>query len=165
MKFLWIVQSLMRYVVTVKVAMLGFDTLAFRPPCHTQLFTKTIAHLFQGNNMESRIQRQYMKQGRYDLYIDEGTQIVPIDGEWDWSKVRAGTQVIMQVVLDREKSKRTQGYQCPRCEAWNSTEDRGREHSHYLHVEWSASFFASKSPTTTYILEAEGVKEGSRYQR
>jgi len=130
----------MKYVVSVKFAMLGLDTLPFLPRCYTQLFTKTIAHFFEGNNMEARIQRQYMKQGKYDLCIDNGTQTVPINGEWDWSKVEVGTQVIMRVILGQEKGKQTQRYQCPRCKAWNSVEDGAGEHSHYLYIDWSACF-------------------------
>ena len=138
-KSLWIVQSLMRCVVTVKFV-LGLDTLPFVSRCYTQSFTKTIAYFFEGNNTEARIQRQYMKQGRYDLCIDNGTQTVPIDGEWDWLKVEAGTQVIMRVILVQEKSKQTQRYQCPRCKAWISMEDEGGEHGHYLYIDWSATF-------------------------
>ena len=104
----------------VHVSMLR-SPLLLHLPNNSQLFTKAIALFFEGDKMEARIQRHYMERGKFDLCIDQGTQVVQIDGEQDWSKVEPGTKVIMRAVLLREESYDVSGweYQCPRCETWN----------------------------------------------
>jgi len=87
-----------------------------------QTFTKAMKLLLDGDKMEARIQRRYMDQGRYDLCIDQGTQIVPLDGEQDWSKVEPGMQVVMRAILVQEKISDIRWYKCPRCKTWNKLE-------------------------------------------
>ena len=105
------------YEVCVRGAMSYCDTLPFRVPNNIQTFTKAMALLLEGDKMEARIQRRYMKQGRFDLCIDQGNQVVPISGQPDWSKVEPGTKVVMRAILAREQFTDTQRYKCPRCKA------------------------------------------------
>jgi hypothetical protein len=94
--------------------------------------------------MEARIQRRYIEQDRYDLCIDQGNQIVPINGQPDWPKVEPGMQVVMRVILVQEKKNRTRRYQCPRCKTWNTSDDGGGELNRDLLIEWSGSFISCR---------------------
>ncbi|EDR01728.1 uncharacterized protein LACBIDRAFT_332960 [Laccaria bicolor S238N-H82] len=100
-----------------------------------ELFTKTIAHFFDGDKMEARIQRRYIEQDRYDLCIDHGNQIVPINGQPDWPKVESGMQLVMRAILVQEKKNQTRRYQCPRCKTWNILDDGGGELDRDLLIE------------------------------
>ena len=124
------------YEVCVKVAKLHLEKLPFHLSYYIQMFTKIIAHFFDGNKVEARIQRRYIEQGRYDLCIDQGTEIVQIDGERDWLKVEPGMQVVMRAILMREKEDRTRKYQCPRCKTWNESEGEDRDHGQYSIIDW-----------------------------
>lgn len=85
--------------------------------------------------MEGRIQRRYMEQGMYDLCIDQGTAIIPIAGESDWSRVDSGDKIVMRVVLVQKESLRDpQTYLCPRCQVWNSEEGINED----VIIDWSA---------------------------
>ena len=94
-------------------------------PNNIQLFTKAIALFFEGDKLEARIQRHYMEHGKFDLCIDQGTQVVHIDGEEEWSKVEPGTKVVMRAVLFRLQA--NDGYQCPRCKTMNHSKGRSRD--------------------------------------
>ena len=89
--------------------------------------------------MEARIQRHYMKHGKFDLCIDQGTQVVRINGEHDWSKVEPGTKVVMRAVLVRKRSGNARGYQCPRCKIWNHSRGSSRVANNNLSIDWYAS--------------------------
>ena len=102
------------------------------------MFTKAMLLLLDGDKMEARIQRRYMEQGRYDLCIDQGTQILPIDGQRDWSRVEPGTQVVMRAILFQKRSTARRRQQCPRCKAWNDLEGVKGNASRFLSIDWSA---------------------------
>ena len=87
--------------------------------------------------MEARIQRHYMEHSKFDLCIDQGTQVVRIDGEQDWSKVEPGMKVVMRAVLTRLRRYADDGYQCPRCKTMNHS--KGSNQDVNLPIDWYAS--------------------------
>jgi hypothetical protein len=122
------------YEVCVQNAMSYSDTLPIRLLNNIQTFAKAMALLLEGDKMEARIQRRYMKQGRFDLCIDQGTQIVPINGQSDWSNVEPGTKVVMRAILVREQLSNTQRFKCPRCKAWNDA--NGTASASTASIDW-----------------------------
>ena len=131
------------YEVRAQVAISDFDTLRYVQRINLQTFAKAVFLLLDGEKLEARIQRRYMERGRYDLCIDQGTQIVPIDGERDWLNIEPGTQVVMRVILVQEKKNRTRSYQCPRCKTWHDLEGNNGDQSLYTVIDWSASLCPS----------------------
>ena len=87
--------------------------------------------------MEARVQRHYMKHGKFDLCVDQGTQVVRIDGEQDWSKVEPGTKVVMRAILVQRRSGYPRGYQCPRCKTWNHSKGSSG-YVNDLSIDWYA---------------------------
>ncbi|KAF9532633.1 hypothetical protein CPB83DRAFT_847105 [Crepidotus variabilis] len=83
-------------------------------------FKSAISLLFKQDVSEGQIQRRIVWNRQYDLAIDQGHQLLPIDGEHDWSKVESGTKIVMRF-LAIETRFRDQWCQCPSvtCRRWN----------------------------------------------
>ena len=126
-------------------------------PNNSQLFTKAIALFFEGDKLEARIQRHYMEHSKFDLCIDQGTQVVGIDGEQDWSKVEPGTKVVMRAVLVQSRNFSDKGYQCPRCKTMNHSKVRRWDANNNLSIDWYASF--------SCIRECEGLTASKPWMR
>ena len=75
-----------------------------------------------------------MEEGRFDLCIDQGTHVVPINGQPDWSKVEPGTKVVMRAILVRKQYTYTQKYKCPRCKAWDDAD--GTASASAASIDW-----------------------------
>ena len=128
------------------------------------MFTEAMSLLFKGDKMEARIQRRYMEQGRYDLCIDQGAQVFPIDGQRDWSRVEPGTRVVMRAILFQQRPIGTRRHQCPRCKTWNDSRGVKEDSSQNLSIDWSAVL----SPLRVWksdSIKAEDVTAGSRLLR
>ena len=55
------------------------------PLCdNDQMFADAMKLLFKKNTLEARVQREYMQEGRYDLAIDGGNDVIAISGQQDW---------------------------------------------------------------------------------
>ncbi|KAJ3506367.1 hypothetical protein NLJ89_g6905 [Agrocybe chaxingu] len=83
-----------------------------------EMFMKYVAQFFAGDKLEVTIQQQYMECGMYDLCVDKGTEVVPINGQQDWSKIPPGTKVVMSVILwnKPDDSSTLSTIDCPGCE-------------------------------------------------
>jgi len=46
-------------------------------------------------------------------------EVIPINGQQDWSEVQPGTIIVMRVILLQSESTDVRKYQCPRCRKWN----------------------------------------------
>lgn len=73
-----------------------------------------------GHTDRDGVLRDFIARGAYDLYIEAGTGTTQLDR---WSRVRAGTKIVMSAVFEQSRSKET--YECPRpgCGAWNNFQE------------------------------------------
>jgi len=92
------------------------------PDCHKSNF--------EGDRLEAHAQRRYIDR-LYDLWVD-GVQVVPIEGQQDWSKVQPGTKVVLMVIFLREQSINVRRYKRPRWKIWNDAAP-----SNTASIDWS----------------------------
>ncbi|KAG1729480.1 uncharacterized protein EDB91DRAFT_809636 [Suillus paluster] len=76
-----------------------------------QQLNKVLEALFERDSIEAQIQKQYMKEGQYDLCIDKGTQIV------------------MRVIIEQRVGSSRVSYRCHFCGAWNRLPTGSISHS------------------------------------
>ncbi|KAG2343353.1 hypothetical protein BDR05DRAFT_962852 [Suillus weaverae] len=75
--------------------------------------------LFQRNAIEAQIQGRYIEEGKYDLCIDEGTQVTPLTNH-EWSSIEPGTTIVMRVTIQQMTSSGFDvDYKCRFCGAVN----------------------------------------------
>jgi hypothetical protein len=75
--------------------------------------------LFERDVIEAQIQRRYIEKGKYDLCIDEGTQVTPITSH-EWSNIEAGTKIVMRVTIEQQTTSLSEAdYICRFCGAVN----------------------------------------------
>jgi hypothetical protein len=60
-----------------------------------------------------------MEERRYDLCIDEGTQVTRLMGNDGLSRIEADTKIVMRVVIQRWTTSFEARYQCRFCGTWN----------------------------------------------
>ncbi|KAG0695277.1 hypothetical protein DFH29DRAFT_956210 [Suillus ampliporus] len=80
-----------------------------------QQLNKMLEVLFERNSIEAQVQKGYMKEGRYDLCIDEGTEATQLTIH-EWPKIEAGTKIVMRVVIEQPMPSM---HQCHICGAWS----------------------------------------------
>ncbi|KAG2753574.1 hypothetical protein P692DRAFT_201252431 [Suillus brevipes Sb2] len=83
-----------------------------------QQLNEMLRVLFQRDAIEAQIQRRYIEKGEYDLCIDEGTQVTPLTSH-EWSRIEAGTMIVMRVTIEQETSPSGVDYECHFCGAVN----------------------------------------------
>ncbi|KAG2127125.1 hypothetical protein DEU56DRAFT_821298 [Suillus clintonianus] len=82
-------------------------------------FNEMLKALFKCNSAEAQIQRRYMESGKYDLCIDEGPRVTQLTSH-QWSRLEAGTTIVMRVIIEQQMSSSSQvSYECP-CGAMNT---------------------------------------------
>ncbi|KAG2343467.1 hypothetical protein BDR05DRAFT_1000081 [Suillus weaverae] len=80
--------------------------------------------LFQRNAIEAQIQGRYIEEGKYDLCIDEGTQVTPLTNH-EWSSIEPGTTIVMRVTIQQMTSSGSDvDYKCRFCGAVNRLDVR-----------------------------------------
>ncbi|KAG2120204.1 hypothetical protein BD769DRAFT_1020616 [Suillus cothurnatus] len=57
--------------------------------------------LFERDANEAQIQRRYIEEGKYDLCIDEGTQVTTLTSD-KWSNIEPGTKLVMRVTIQQK---------------------------------------------------------------
>ncbi|KAF9522059.1 hypothetical protein CPB83DRAFT_911561, partial [Crepidotus variabilis] len=94
-----------------------------------ETFLKAINLMLQQDNEIARGQQRLIKRRMYDLCIDQGNQILPINGQESWSQVERDMKIVMRIPIWQEpgeiNSKRT--YCCPllHCQLWNEDPSMG----------------------------------------
>ncbi|KAG2117552.1 hypothetical protein BD769DRAFT_1672593 [Suillus cothurnatus] len=75
--------------------------------------------LFKRDAIEAQIQRRYIEEGKYDLCIDEGTQVTTLTSD-KWSSIEPGTKLVMRVTIQQKtRSGVDVDYKCHFCGAVN----------------------------------------------
>ncbi|KAG1734492.1 hypothetical protein EDB19DRAFT_1911084 [Suillus lakei] len=113
-------QTIMQLGVTL-VDATGYEHQISEHFCTSfQQLNKTLEALFERDSIEARIQRRYMKEGQYDLCIDEGTQVTQLT-DHGWPIIEPGTKIVMRVVIvqQRKSVELEAKYQCHFCKTWN----------------------------------------------
>ena len=82
-----------------------------------------------------------MEEGWYDLCIDEGTQVIQLTSEFDgWSRMEAGTTIVMRVVIEQQTTPFEGRYQCHCCGTWNDFDlgsiSHSLEHQTDISIDW-----------------------------
>jgi hypothetical protein len=97
--------------------------------------------LFEPDVKEARIQRRYIDEGKYDLCIDKGTQVIPLTSR-KWSSIEPGTNIVMRVTI-QQKTWSGSGidYKCHFCGAVNrlgitSVEYPGSKRRVFCSTDW-----------------------------
>ncbi|OJA09616.1 hypothetical protein AZE42_01420 [Rhizopogon vesiculosus] len=81
---------------------------------------KLLEALFLRDTKETRIQRQYMEQGLYNLCIDMGTQVTTLESQHGrWPRIEAGMKIVMRVIFEVEIPSSSAPYRCHSCGASN----------------------------------------------
>jgi len=96
--------------------------------------------LFESNMDKACIQRRYLEQGQYDLCIDQGTQVIELTSENEWSMIEAGTKVVMRVIIDKNVFWASEAITCDACECSNySVQPAGIKGSRCWMICWWVS--------------------------
>ncbi|KAG2365427.1 hypothetical protein BDR07DRAFT_1399085 [Suillus spraguei] len=75
--------------------------------------------LFERDAIEAQIQRRYIEQGKYDLCIDQGTQVTRLTNNGR-SGIEAGTRIVMRVTIQQETDSGSDiDYRCHFCGTMN----------------------------------------------
>ncbi|KAG1814672.1 uncharacterized protein BJ212DRAFT_346392 [Suillus subaureus] len=84
-----------------------------------QQFNNMLQVLFERHAKEAQIQRRYIEEGKYDLCIDEGTQVTPLTSD-KWSSIEPGTTIVMRVTIQQKTRSGVEvDYRCHFCGAVN----------------------------------------------
>ncbi|KAG1814669.1 uncharacterized protein BJ212DRAFT_1481872 [Suillus subaureus] len=84
-----------------------------------QQFNNMLRVLFERGAKEAQIQRRYIEEGKYDLCVDEGTQVTPLTSD-KWSSIEPGTTIVMRVTIQQKtRSSIEVDYRCHFCGAVN----------------------------------------------
>jgi hypothetical protein len=97
--------------------------------------------LFKRDAIEAQIQRRYIEEGKYDLCIDEGTQVTTLTSD-KWSSIEPGTKLVMRVTIQQKtRSGVDVDYKCHFCGAVNrlgirSVEYYGSKRQDVCSTDW-----------------------------
>ncbi|KAG2074496.1 hypothetical protein BDR04DRAFT_179616 [Suillus decipiens] len=84
-----------------------------------QQFNNMLRVLFETNTTEAKIQRRYIKKGKYDLCIDKDTQVMPLTSH-KWSRIAPGTKIVKRVTIQHATDSASDiNYPCHFCGAVN----------------------------------------------
>ncbi|KAI6131096.1 hypothetical protein EDD16DRAFT_1538806 [Pisolithus croceorrhizus] len=68
---------------------------------------------------EAELQQWYIDRGQYDFVLDDGTIVTELTSGSDlWSRMQAGTKIVMRVITEEIATSFSERYQCP-CGTWN----------------------------------------------
>ncbi|KAG2365400.1 hypothetical protein BDR07DRAFT_670402 [Suillus spraguei] len=71
--------------------------------------------LFERDGIEAQVQRRYIEQGKYDLCIDQGTQVTLLTND-KWSSIEPGTTIVMRVAIEQKTDSGSDvDYRCHFC--------------------------------------------------
>ncbi|KAF9522061.1 hypothetical protein CPB83DRAFT_150789 [Crepidotus variabilis] len=92
-------------------------------------FLEAINFMLHQDNEVAETQRSLINKGMYDLCIDQGTNIIPINGQESWSKVERDTKIVMRIPIwqtpEEIDSKKTYRCPLPNCNLWNEDPSMG----------------------------------------
>lgn len=120
--------------------------------------------MLQQDNEIARGQQRLIKRRMYDLCIDQGNQILPINGQESWSQVERDMKIVMRIPIWQEpgeiNSKRT--YCCPllHCQLWNEDPSMGGTST----IDWSVILLSLLVAASTDPLLAKAATLDFRFR-